>query len=53
MSRVEFFYAQDYCALARQINTWLTRNPTYRVVAMTDLRDARVLVAFEKVEAHV
>lgn len=52
MSRVEFFYAQDYCVLARQINTWLTRNPTYRVVAMTDLRDARVLVAFEKVEAH-
>lgn len=52
MSRVEFFYAQDYYALASQINTWLTRNPTYRVVAMTDLRDARVLVAFERVEAY-
>lgn len=52
MSRVEFFYAQDYCVLAERINAWLSRNPTYRVVAMTDLRDARVLVAFERVEAH-
>ena len=38
---------EDYYILAKQINTWLSRNPTYRVVAMTDL-----LVAFEKVEAH-
>lgn len=53
MSRVEFFYAQDYYALAKQINTWLSRNPTYRVVAISVVQDARALVAFERVEAHV
>lgn len=52
MSRVEFFYAQDYYVLAERINAWLSRNPTYRVVAMTAVRDARVLVAFEKVEVY-
>ena len=52
MSRVEFFYAQDYYALAKQINTWLSRNPTYRVVTITAVSDARALHAYEKVEAH-